>query len=96
MQWFSENAIKSSFAPQKIKVELMNYIRESYSDCYKQTLLVEQFQATTQKWQQEMSDIIDQNAQTAIEFAKKMHEEKLLKRARHQHEQPSQSLVEEE
>ena len=79
MQWLNENAVKFSFASQKVKTELMDYIRESYSDCYKQTILVEQFQATTQKYQQEMNDIIDRNAQTAVELAKKTrHQRKSL------------------
>jgi hypothetical protein len=72
MQWLNESAVKSSFASQKLKTELMNYLRESYSNCYKQTILLKQFQESTIKWQQEMNEIIDKNAQVAVEFAKKV------------------------
>ena len=96
MQWLNENAIKSSFASQKLKTELITFIRESYEDCSKQNILFEQFQAGQQKWQQEMNEIVDRNTQTALEFAKKIRQEKLLKRVQHQQERQSQSHVEEE
>jgi hypothetical protein len=79
MQWLNENTVKSSFASQKLKTELMNYLRENYNDCYKQTILLKQFQETTIKWQQEMNEIIDKNAQIAVEFAKKMRKDKINK-----------------
>lgn len=94
MQWLNENALKASFASQKLKTELINYIHENYTNCYKQTILLKQFQETTNKWQQEMNDIIDKNAQIAIEFAKKMRKEKLLKRLNHQQEMQTKSFEE--
>jgi hypothetical protein len=94
MQWLNENALKASFASQKLKTELINYINENYTNCYKQTILLKQFQETTNKWQQEMNDIIDKNAQIAIEFAKKMRKEKLLKRLNHQQEMQTRSFEE--
>jgi hypothetical protein len=82
MQWLNENTVKSSFASQKLKTELMNYLHENYSNCYKQTILLKQFQETTIKWQQEMNEIIDKNAEIAIEFAKKMRNDKILQQER--------------
>ncbi len=79
MQWLNENTVKSSFASQKLKTELMNYLRENYNGCYKQTILLKQFQETTIKWQQEMNEIIDKNAQIAVQFAKKMRKDKINK-----------------
>lgn len=96
MQWLNESALKSSFASQKLKRELMNYIRENYSNCYKQTILLEQLQATTHIWQQEMNEIIDSNAQIAADFAKKMHREKVLKRLQHHQERQTAFIDEEE
>jgi len=96
MQWLNENTMKSSFASQKLKTELINYIRENYTNCYKQTILLKQFQETTNKWQQEMNEIIDKNAQIAIEFAKKMRKEKILKRLNHQQEMQTKLFDEEE
>jgi hypothetical protein len=77
MQLLNENALKSSFSSQQLKTKLIKYIQESYRNCYKQTILLKQFQETTNKWQQEMNEIIDKNAQIAVEFAKKMHQEKI-------------------
>jgi hypothetical protein len=82
MQWLNENTVKSSFASQKLKTELMNYLHENYSNCYKQIILLKQFQETTIKWQQEMNEIIDKNAEIAIEFAKKMRNDKILQQER--------------
>lgn len=96
MQWLNENAIKCSFASQKLKKELITFIRESYEDCSKQNILFEQFQAAQQKWQKEMNEIVDRNTQTALEFARKMREEKLLKRVQNPQERQSQSHAEEE
>lgn len=96
MQWLNENALKGSFASQKLKTELINYIRESYTNCYKQTIFLKQFQETTNKWQQEMNDIIDKNAQIAIELTKKMHEEKLLQRLNDQQALQINSVEDEE
>ncbi|CAF3914866.1 unnamed protein product, partial [Rotaria sp. Silwood1] len=42
MQWLNENALKSSFASQKLKTELINYIRENYTNCYQQTIFRQQ------------------------------------------------------
>ena len=84
MQWLNENAVKSSFAPQKLKTELVNYLRERYSDCYKQIILLKQFQESTVKWQQEMNEIIDKNAQTAVEFAKKMRNDRIFQQENNQ------------
>jgi hypothetical protein len=93
MQWLNENSLKSSFASQKLKTELINYIREHYTNCYKQTILLQQFQETTNKWQQEMNEIIDRNAQIAVEFAQKMRKEKLLQRLNHQQEIQTNSII---
>jgi len=95
MQLLNENAIKISFANQQLKTELINLIRENYRNCYKQMILIQQFQQTTKKWQEEMCEIIDRNAQIAVEFAKKMHKEKLLRRI-NQSKQIEQRTEEEE
>jgi len=95
MQWLNENTLKSSFASQKLKTELINYIRDNYKNCYKQIILLKQFQQTTNKWQQEMNEIIDKNAQIAIEFTKKMRQEKILKHLNHQ-QQMQTNLFEEQ
>ena len=96
MQWLNENALKSSFAPQKLKTELMIYLRENYTNCYKQTVLLQQFQEATNKWQEEMNEIIDKNAQLAIEFAQKIRKEKLTKRLSHREESQRKIFEEEE
>lgn len=86
----NENAIKSSFASQKLKTQLITFLRESYEDFSKQTILFEQYQIAQEKWQQEMNEMVDRNAQTALEFSKKMREKKLLERVQ------NQSQIEEE
>ncbi|CAF1569355.1 unnamed protein product [Rotaria magnacalcarata] len=86
MQWLNENALKSSFASQQLKTKLINYMRKNYTNCYKQTILLQQFRQTTDKWQQEMNDTIDRNAQIAIDLAMKIHKEKLIKRQMHRQE----------
>jgi hypothetical protein len=96
MQWLNENALKLSFASQKLKTDLINYVRENYTNCYKQTLLLKQFQETTTKWQQEMNEIIDKNAQIAAEFSIKMRKEKILKRLNHQQDIQIRLFEEEE
>ncbi|CAF1137677.1 unnamed protein product [Rotaria sordida] len=96
MQWLNENAVKSSFASQKLKTELINYIRENYTNCYQQTNFLQQFQEITNKWQQDMNNIIDKNAQIALEFATKMHQEKIIKRQIHQQQIQTKLFEEEE
>ncbi|CAF3339588.1 unnamed protein product [Rotaria sp. Silwood1] len=96
MQWLNENALKSSFASQKLKTELINYIRENYTNCYQQTIFRQQFQEITNKWQQDMNNIIDKNAQIALEFAMKMRQEKMLKRQIQQQEIQTKLFEEEE
>jgi hypothetical protein len=96
MQWLNENTMKSSFASQKLKTELINYMRENYTNCYKQTILLKQFQETTNKWQQEMNEIIDKNAQIAVEFAKKIRKEKIFKRLNHQQDMQTKLCEEED
>ena len=78
MQWLNENALKSSFASQKLKSNLIGYLREHFTHCHEQSLLLQQFQEATKKWQQEISDTIDTNAQIARELAAKMRQEKRL------------------
>ncbi|CAF5031229.1 unnamed protein product [Rotaria sp. Silwood1] len=96
MQWLNENALKSSFASQKLKTELINYIRENYTNCYQQTIFRQQFQEITNKWQQDMNNIIDKNAQIALKFAMKMRQEKMLKRQIQQQEIQTKLFEEEE
>ena len=78
MQWWNENALKSSFASQKLKSNLIDYLREHFAHCHEQSLLLEQFQEATQKWQQEIGDMIDTNAQIAQGLALKVRQEKRL------------------
>ncbi|CAF3594717.1 unnamed protein product [Rotaria socialis] len=80
IKWLNENALKSSFASQQLKTELINYVRKNYTNCYEQTILLQQFRQTTDKWQQEMNDTIDRNARIAIDLAIKIHKQKLIKR----------------
>ena len=78
MQWWNENALRNSFVSQKLKTTLMNYLRENYTKCQQQTRLLRQFQESTERWEQEMGQIIDTNVRTAMDLAMKTRKENLL------------------
>ena len=46
MQWLNENSLKSSFASQILKTELIKYLRENYTNYYQQAILLKQLQQT--------------------------------------------------